>query len=746
MKNNKLLILLTLLLGASLVTNKQPVKTSAAQPMPTNINMQNATDAEVQAYYDGIDNEIGDDLLAFLNSKIKGHNEYDYESTTHRTIYKIIDRNWDLDASDPQGSADTSNFNYITDNGFIRKLYADYNDDIDTADRFKNAGASRVSFDKEHIWAQSLGDFGRDGGAGSDFHALWPSDVAGNQSAHSNYNFAVPTSSIKEYSSDKDTYVGRNGKIDGYTQKVFEPLDEFKGDIARAMFYMPARYYEWEGKLHPKLQLVNGSPNAVTASETINGLAGDLATLLEWHELDPVDEYEIRRNNLIANNYQGNRNPFIDYPQWARIAYDENYVGVGATNAAETSSVGLLSDPYKDAVLTGLTINTSKVKVNYLKGEEFDPKGLVVTAHYLHEDDELTRVVKNYTLSINMGYILDTPGAHVITISLTHGDTTETETFSINVANESLSDRLFINEIYGAGGNGGALYSHDYVELYNKGDIPIPLNGKSLQYSSPTNDAWSLRLNLSGQINAKSHYLIRLGTKDATIGEPLPQADYNGTINMGASDLKLALVNSTAKLDPLDNKEIYPHIIDLVGAGTATNYLGSKAPKPSTTESIHRRVDEITGEPINTKNNGNDFVVSNPSPLNSALSIAESLMSYSDVNDMSCLINYAPIKERVLELTPDIVDDDDPKVVTFSGQLSFFKNNNTVPLMVDGRARYEAWAFFNDDATPYEPSVVDMNERATVNNGEVAQTMIVLVISLLAMSLFVPLFIRKQPN
>ena len=82
----------------------------------------------------------GDALLAFLYTKIKNHNEYDYRSATHRTIYKIIDRNWALDALDPNGPANTSNFNYSTDNGFIRKLYADYNDNIATADRFKTMG------------------------------------------------------------------------------------------------------------------------------------------------------------------------------------------------------------------------------------------------------------------------------------------------------------------------------------------------------------------------------------------------------------------------------------------------------------------------------------------------------------------------------------------------------------------------------------------------------------------------------
>ncbi|MFA5481355.1 MAG: hypothetical protein WC282_03130, partial [Bacilli bacterium] len=136
---------------------------NAATPMPTNVNAANLTDSQVNAYYTGVDGLSGDDLLAALYPIIDGHNEYSYESDTHRTIYKIIDRNWTID---PLTSTQLSSFSYVNDNGFIHKLYADYNESIDTADHFKNDGATRVSFDKEHIWAQSLGDFGRTGGAG----------------------------------------------------------------------------------------------------------------------------------------------------------------------------------------------------------------------------------------------------------------------------------------------------------------------------------------------------------------------------------------------------------------------------------------------------------------------------------------------------------------------------------------------------------------------------------------------------
>lgn len=420
---------LTLTAYALLISTIQPqsmMGASAASPMPVTINTINLTDAELITYYQGIETKSGDDLLASLNQIIQNHNEYDYDSDSHRTIYKIIDRNWDLS---PLSEADLANFDYTSDNPYIRKLYADYNDDAATADRFKNDGASRVSFDKEHIWAQSLGGFGRSGGAGSDFHALWPSDVRGNQQAHSNYNFAVPTSSINEVTNDKGSYVGRNGYMTGSSEKVFEPLDEYKGDIARAMFYMPARYYTYEDVLHPKLSLVNGSPAALVASPTQPGLAGDLETLLSWHRLDPVDYYEVHRNNLIYNNYQANRNPFIDYPDLADIAYDPTYTGAGAALTPGTSTAASLPDAPLALSRIGAKL-VDEHKIYYFldspKKEDF-----IVTAFY---NDDSSQVITNYSLSIvgqeDLTFL--SIGDYEIVFSYTDTNITKTVTLLVN--------------------------------------------------------------------------------------------------------------------------------------------------------------------------------------------------------------------------------------------------------------------------------------------------------------------------
>ncbi|MFA5236121.1 MAG: endonuclease [Bacilli bacterium] len=412
-------VALLMAFGSFLGRNTVPAE---AGPRPTNINTAHLDDEGLVSYYETVSGTKGDALLAALNQVIDDHQEYDYDSSSDRYIYKIIDRNWTLS---PMTAPQLAAFDYAGDNPYIHKLYADYNDDVATADLFKNTGASRVSFDKEHIWAQSLGNFGRSTGAGSDFHALWPSDILGNQNAHSNYNFATPTSEITNYNNDKGTYVGRNGYIAGSSSKVFEPLDQYKGDIARAMFYMPARYYEYVDTYHPKLTLVNGSPGAVTASPTQAGLAGDLETLLAWNELDPVDEYEIHRNNLIYNNYQGNRNPFIDFPEWATIAYDPDYAGGGVSFGDEPIDPPVVT-------LTGLSAAWADPNKKYYVGDAIAKADFVVTATY---SDASQVIVSDYelTLSGQSGLTFSTVGPHTVNFSYSEGALVETATLNVAV-------------------------------------------------------------------------------------------------------------------------------------------------------------------------------------------------------------------------------------------------------------------------------------------------------------------------
>ncbi len=523
-----------LLLGAFFAS--VPARKSVeAGPRPTKINITTMDEEGMANYYSQkglFSNVKGDELLSKLNNVIKGHTEYDYESTSDRLIYKIIDRNWSLS---PLTESQLNNFNYDSDNPYIVKLYADYNHDISKADRFKNAGASRVSFDKEHIWAQSHGNFGRSYGAGSDIHALWPSDVIGNQNAHGDNNFGVPQSSLKSYNNDKGTYVGRNGSIPGGADKVFEPLDEFKGDIARALMYMPARYYTYEDVTHPKLELVNGSPGGNTASASTPGRVGDLKTLLEWHLSDPVSEYEIKRNNLIYYNYQGNRNPFIDHPEWAKIAYDASYSGAGASSG----DGAVLGDS-----LQSLTIENAPTKLKLFEDYKFTD--LKVYANYKERPREDITNHSNLTLTL-----IDTAklGTQTISASFTDQGVSKHAAVSVLVTNEGVlvgntelpATDLFISEyIKGSSQNKG-------LEIYNGTGEDVNLSLYSLKMFNNGGVTPNATLSLTGTLNNEETYTVTHTSAAPAIGDKA--SIKNGSITNYNGDDAIGLYKNDELID-----------------------------------------------------------------------------------------------------------------------------------------------------------------------------------------------------
>ncbi|MFE5278758.1 endonuclease I family protein, partial [Bacillus cereus] len=98
------------------------------------------------------------------------------------------------------------------------------------------------------------------------------------------------------------------------TSQSWEPPDRVKGDVARMLFYMAVRY---ESDDRVDLELNDSLNNGSTPYH------GKLSVLLQWHEQDPVDDYERNRNDVIYEKWQHNRNPFIDYPEWAEDIWGE---------------------------------------------------------------------------------------------------------------------------------------------------------------------------------------------------------------------------------------------------------------------------------------------------------------------------------------------------------------------------------------------------------------------------------------
>lgn len=118
-----------------------------------------------------------------------------------------------------------------------------------------------------------------------------------------------------------------NSTFPGYSGKVFEPDDEYKGDFARSYFYMATRYEDRFASFNSDMLAGNKYPGYKEWAVNL---------LLKWHRQDPVSQKEIDRNNEIYENWQHNRNPFIDYPQLAEYIWGDK---IGVPFTFSTSSV-----------------------------------------------------------------------------------------------------------------------------------------------------------------------------------------------------------------------------------------------------------------------------------------------------------------------------------------------------------------------------------------------------------------------
>jgi hypothetical protein len=190
---------------------------------------------------------------------------------------------------------------------------------------------------------------------------------------------------------------------------------------------------------------------------------------------------------------------------------------------------------------------------------------------------------------------------------------------------DALSTSIVVSQVYGGGGNSLAPYTHDFIELFNRGASPASVAGWSVQYASATGSG-NFGAN-SGQITelpptslAPGQYLLIQESSNANVGAPLPTPDVvDGTpIFMSATAGKVALVNTTTPLgcngspNPCSPAALAT-IVDLVGYGGANFFEGSQptAPPSNTTAAIR-----VNGGCNETDDNGQDFSVGTPTPRN----------------------------------------------------------------------------------------------------------------------------------
>jgi endonuclease I len=345
----------------------------------TVIDLTDSTVNEINAYYGDVGSQTGSALMSTLYTTISTDNYFlNYGSGLSDVgkWYQITDRNWSIsDPVDPATfkfidsgkSADASSFYlynmYMSDaanndkNKAISNAVNGYSKDTSlTAIDYVNYKKpnSYIQVDKEHVWAKNHGfkvtetdSKGKTSdvfvkGAPTDLHHLVAADHNTNSAGHNDYMYGEVDHStaktIYSYLADDTTEI--SGWLDT-SSETFEPTDEWKGDIARCLFYMATRYsnkLDQNTQAEPYLYITDDKTYTDDNNTTFHGVQYNLSTLLSWNEADPVSNYEIHRNNLIYKNVQKNRNPYIDHPEWVRRVYDVNYVYDAADEKQPTTT------------------------------------------------------------------------------------------------------------------------------------------------------------------------------------------------------------------------------------------------------------------------------------------------------------------------------------------------------------------------------------------------------------------------
>jgi endonuclease I len=292
-------------------------------PMTTNVSSDFTVSAGTSSYYDQVNTSSPGQLRCSLHHIIRGHTAYPYfgSGTNAWTILELAQEN-------------PANPNQIID-VYRNRAYATVTD--------RAGGSSSITYNREHTWPNSLGFPGNTGNLGlpnapyTDTHMLWLSDT-GYNSNRGNKPYANCDASCGERVTEVNggvgggsgAYPGNSNWVRGPdgNQGSFEVWKEMKGEMARAIFYMAIRYEggvdPTSGQNEPQLELTDIRSNIVQINNySQTAYMGLLADLLAWHQADPPSAAEVARNDVIMS-FQGNRNPFVDHPEWATRALFES--------------------------------------------------------------------------------------------------------------------------------------------------------------------------------------------------------------------------------------------------------------------------------------------------------------------------------------------------------------------------------------------------------------------------------------
>lgn len=460
-------------------------------------------------YYDSAEGKTGKALRAALHEIIKGHTVISYDGLKAAYFYTDIDAN-----------------------GKLWDIYSDYR--WTAGQVCGNYSVEGDCWNREHTWPQSW--FGSGTPKSDLFHVL-PTDgkVNGMRSNH-------PYGEVS-----KATYTSKNGsklgtcKTSGYSGTVFEPIDEYKGDIARGFFYMSTRYYTEDS---------SWSSSDMTTKCEIKDWA--LKMLLRWHKEDPVSQKEIDRNNVIYASYQHNRNPFIDHPEYAQMIWDEDWTEGTSYNITSATNLngGTVSAPY--SALEGSTVSITATPNSGYEVSGYSAWKTGDTSTKVTVSNNGTFTMPAYPVTVSATFKKNTTQYAITLASIANGSISASATSALSGTTITLTATPATG------------YKLNSFYVYKTGDMSTTVEVSDGKFVMP-----------SFNVTASATFVIEDSSSGGGTGDfvkvTTAPSDWSGEYLIVYEDANLAFDGSLTKLDAMYNTISVTISNNTISASDATN-------------------------------------------------------------------------------------------------------------------------------------------------------------------------------
>ena len=448
--------------------------------------------AQIPSGYYSTATGTGYTLKTQLYNIIKGHTDNGYAGlyTTYQTS--------DVD-------------NFYENDGTILDMYSEnpsgtdpYTYTTGTTQRCGSYSVEGDCYNREHIIPQSV--FNEQSPMVADAHFITPTDGKVN-GIRSNYPHGNVSSAT--YTSQNGSKLGSSA-VSGYSGTVFEPINDFKGDIARMYFYFATRYENTVAGY--SYAMFNGTSNQVFTTAFLN-------LLLAWHAQDPVSTREIARNNAVYAR-QNNRNPFIDHPEYVNQIW-------GGTPSGDTQA------PTAPTSLASTSKTATSITLSWTASTD----NVAVTGYEVYANSVLKTTVSSTTTTIT-GLTASTAYSIYVKAKDAAGNTSaSSNTISVTTNSNgtgTATDLLFSEYIEGSGNNKA-------LEIANNTGASVNLSAYTIKKQTNGAGSWSTGLALSGTLTTGSKFVIVnssmssscFSTSAANISTTATELTFNGNDAVG---------------------------------------------------------------------------------------------------------------------------------------------------------------------------------------------------------------------